>query len=365
MLAMSSQAEDYAIVVDAGRAEPVCFIATPFAASFNHLSTLVKEAANRMRLQSIRTDSIQGGPDVAQDIMNRIRSAEMVVAALIPEDPADKAGALNANVMYELGMAHALGKPTIIITTHKDYIPADLKLKYHVLYDPKKDDESNIATISLKMQGILERTQRSLVDPDWPGVTLYGYKHRLCLHPEFWDGLRTIYVPIDEVHTCFLTASFKFEQLKTEAEFIVGEAPEYETRRMEHLEKLEQDYRHHHSNFVSPLISTDGIFKGNYLIENTFKQLREMGDLYKTKYIEKPYSFYNHMICAIKDYSRLYNKIFSDRVFSGDLKEQVSRGEDETARNSCSNIHRMWLCTVNSMVNAHMINKNLMAGLFA
>jgi nucleoside 2-deoxyribosyltransferase len=40
----------------------------------------------------------------------------------------------NANVFYEIGLAHALGKPVISITQNKDDVPFDLKQRRFIEY---------------------------------------------------------------------------------------------------------------------------------------------------------------------------------------------------------------------------------------
>ncbi|MFH1304613.1 MAG: hypothetical protein ABIK07_26470, partial [Planctomycetota bacterium] len=46
----------------------------------------------------------------------------------------------NANVFYEVGYAHALGKPTILITKNADDIPFDLKHFPHIIYKESISD---------------------------------------------------------------------------------------------------------------------------------------------------------------------------------------------------------------------------------
>ena len=50
--------------------------------------------------------------------MSGISDADLVVADLT---------GLNANVMYEVGVAHALRKPTLVVTQEIDELPFDLR----------------------------------------------------------------------------------------------------------------------------------------------------------------------------------------------------------------------------------------------
>ena len=61
-------------------------------------------------------------------IYNQIAKADIVIA--------DMTGR-NANVFYEVGYAHALGKRTILLTQNSNDIPFDLKHFPHIIYGNK------------------------------------------------------------------------------------------------------------------------------------------------------------------------------------------------------------------------------------
>jgi len=65
-----------------------------------------------------------------EDIWSMILSAEVVVADITGR---------NANVFYELGIAHTLGKPVILITQTTEDIPFDLNRYRHVIYEDNAD----------------------------------------------------------------------------------------------------------------------------------------------------------------------------------------------------------------------------------
>ena len=44
----------------------------------------------------------------------------------------------NPNVNYELGICHALGVPTVIITQSRMHVPFDYRYRRYILYQPKK-----------------------------------------------------------------------------------------------------------------------------------------------------------------------------------------------------------------------------------
>lgn len=66
---------------------------------------------------SSRADDIEHNDDLLDIIYERIRSADAVVADTTHCNP---------NLFYEIGYAHALGRPTILITRAGETLPFDL-----------------------------------------------------------------------------------------------------------------------------------------------------------------------------------------------------------------------------------------------
>ncbi len=75
-------------------------------------------------------DSIKG--DILPYILRKIVKARLVIACM---------DGRNANVFYELGIAHALGKPTILISSSKEIkvVPVDVRSKYITFYKDTND----------------------------------------------------------------------------------------------------------------------------------------------------------------------------------------------------------------------------------
>jgi hypothetical protein len=61
-------------------------------------------------------------------IFNQISKSDVIVADMTRR---------NANVFYEVGYAHALGKVTLLVTQDSDDIPFDLKHRQHIVYGGK------------------------------------------------------------------------------------------------------------------------------------------------------------------------------------------------------------------------------------
>ena len=84
-----------------------CFVITPFAEDFTPLyDEVIEPAVRRHGDQPIRLDRYDRPGDVSQQIDEGIARADYVICVL---------DGMRPNVMYELGMAHALSKPTILL----------------------------------------------------------------------------------------------------------------------------------------------------------------------------------------------------------------------------------------------------------
>jgi hypothetical protein len=73
-----------------------------------------------------RADDLYGQKNILSDIVERIVSSDLVIADLT---------GLNANVFYELGIAHGLGRPVVLLTQNIDDLPFDLRSYRVVIYD--------------------------------------------------------------------------------------------------------------------------------------------------------------------------------------------------------------------------------------
>lgn len=84
------------------------------------LQTLIDEG-----FEVARADSINNQRNILHDIVGSISEADIVIADLTSSNP---------NVYYELGIAHALGKPVILLTQDIDEVPFDLRPYRLLLY---------------------------------------------------------------------------------------------------------------------------------------------------------------------------------------------------------------------------------------
>lgn len=97
----------------------LCFVAMPFGSPEldDIYEKIVKRAITECKLRCKRSDDMFG-PVVAVDIRKSIESARLVVADLTDKNP---------NVVYEVGIAHALNKDVLLLTPSMDDVPFDLR----------------------------------------------------------------------------------------------------------------------------------------------------------------------------------------------------------------------------------------------
>lgn len=90
----------------------------------------IKGAAEDVGAYAERVDDQIFTEGILQRIFNQISKADVVVA--------DMTGR-NANVFYEVGYAHALGKIVLLLTQNSDDIPFDLKHHQHTVRGQDRD----------------------------------------------------------------------------------------------------------------------------------------------------------------------------------------------------------------------------------
>lgn len=106
--------------------KPFCFVLMPFDKKFDDVYQLgIKEACGSAGSYCERVDEQIFHERILDRIYNQIAKADLIVADMTDRNP---------NVFYEVGYAHALAKPTILLTREAEDIPFDLKHFPHILY---------------------------------------------------------------------------------------------------------------------------------------------------------------------------------------------------------------------------------------
>jgi len=113
-----------------------CFIIMPFDPQYDTMvEQILKPAAEACGFRPSRGDDLFSNATILSDIWSSIQSAEVMIAVLTGN---------NANVFYELGLAHAKGKAVVLVADKaqvsdqvpkRDRLPADLWGVRVVTYD--------------------------------------------------------------------------------------------------------------------------------------------------------------------------------------------------------------------------------------
>jgi len=104
----------------------LCFVLMPFKPEFNRIyENILQPAIREAGLNPLRADEIFSPTPIVEDVWAHIARSRLIIA-----DVTDK----NPNVFYELGLAHAIGIPVIIITQNKEDVPFDVAYIRYLIY---------------------------------------------------------------------------------------------------------------------------------------------------------------------------------------------------------------------------------------
>jgi hypothetical protein len=105
-----------------------CFVMMPFAEPIGgYYKSIYEPAIAKAGLRSVRADDeIFATGKVVDQVWAGIVDAKVLVAELTGRNP---------NVFYELGLAHALEKPVVLVSSNQDDVPFDLQHIRVIYYD--------------------------------------------------------------------------------------------------------------------------------------------------------------------------------------------------------------------------------------
>lgn len=113
-------------------AADTCFVMMPFAPPHgNYYAKIYEPAIQKAGLTPVRLDTeIFGSGKIMDQLWAGINDATVLVAELTTRNP---------NVFYELGLAHALEKPVVLVSSNEEDVPFDLhhiRVIYYDVLDP-------------------------------------------------------------------------------------------------------------------------------------------------------------------------------------------------------------------------------------
>lgn len=107
---------------------PVCFVVMQFTDEYNALFTeVIRPVCGSYGYEVVRADDFYTSGQVIEDITRSIRESALIIADVTPD---------NANVFYEVGYAHGIGKATILLSDRKrERLPFDIAGFRTLFYD--------------------------------------------------------------------------------------------------------------------------------------------------------------------------------------------------------------------------------------
>ncbi len=113
-------------------AKGTCFTIMPFGNWFDdYYESIYVPAIKASDLNPKRADDLYRPSAIVHDIWEMTQEARVILADLSNKNP---------NVFYELGLAHAIAKPVILVTGSIEDVPFDLRALRVILYDKNDPD---------------------------------------------------------------------------------------------------------------------------------------------------------------------------------------------------------------------------------
>lgn len=101
------------------------FVLTPFSGQFQQEFEAIRSVCSELGLRAMRGDEEDHPGEIFPHILRLISRSRIVIANLSGRNP---------NVLYELGISHALAKTVIMVTSEVEDVPFDIQSKRLVLY---------------------------------------------------------------------------------------------------------------------------------------------------------------------------------------------------------------------------------------
>lgn len=142
----------------------LCFVLMPFGEPWSNrvYADLIRKVVESLGLQCLRADNLTGRI-VIEDIWTKINQSAFLIADVTGRNP---------NVMYEIGIAHAIGKPTILITQEISKIPFDFN---HLRHHAYQDNIDGFREMELRLPSVIRQIYDEIYQLDLNDLLSDGY----------------------------------------------------------------------------------------------------------------------------------------------------------------------------------------------
>ncbi|MFQ4136122.1 toll/interleukin-1 receptor domain-containing protein [Nodosilinea sp. PGN35] len=255
-----------------------CFLAIE-APRDSPLLDAICQAVKKSGLQKIPENVHEVPP--FQDLIANMKSAQIVIAAPDIKDYTN----LDLNINFEIGLACALGKPLMVVTSKREellkHLPGGMPLADIIEYLPedlKFDNLNKLSNkISEKINKICERLSPPfLTDPKFEGIRIACGTHRICLEPGFWENFGSILSFTRNIQEMLHSISPLLPRMK-DSLARAYESSRSKDKRTIYQRCLSEFYEKYHQY----IINTGGI--ENYLKSEVFEEVNESLEFFLSK----------------------------------------------------------------------------------
>lgn len=117
------------------------FVLTPFSDAEESTYLHIRDLCQSNGFRCVRGDEDKAEGPILAHIIKLMVKARIVIANITSR---------NANVYYELGVAHSMGKPTILVSQTMEGIPFDIATRRIVLFSDEKELEKQLTANLLR-----------------------------------------------------------------------------------------------------------------------------------------------------------------------------------------------------------------------
>ena len=119
----------------------------PFDRGFDPVYEAIQSACTSQRFDTIRVDEIYRPTKVMDDVLKTIVQSRLVISDLTGHNP---------NVLYEIGLAHALDREVIMIVQNVQDVPFDLN---HIRYVPYLPNKEGLDDLKEKLSAFIQESR--------------------------------------------------------------------------------------------------------------------------------------------------------------------------------------------------------------
>lgn len=122
----------------------------PFSFEYDPVQAALKAACDDLELRCLDVNEVWNESEIIQDVFALIYRSKAVIC--------DFSGK-NANVFYEAGIAHTLGRTVIPIVRNPEHIPFDLRQHRYITYLPNDEGLKKLGSdVSRRLRGVFGRS---------------------------------------------------------------------------------------------------------------------------------------------------------------------------------------------------------------